>query len=156
MENKKQPTQCEVAMATTQDIATIARFQIDMAMESEGYELAQEKILQGVTAAMNDSNKGQYLIARVEGIAVGSLMLTREWSDWNNNWYWWVQSVYVLPAYRGRGIYKAMYEHVKEMARTNGVKQVRLYVDKGNTPAQEVYKKLGMQECHYYMYEEVI
>ena len=147
---------CQVAKATADDITTIAQFQIEMAMESEGYKLNPETITQGVTAVMNDANKGTYLIARVDNVAVGSLMLTREWSDWNNSWYWWVQSVYVMPQYRGTGIYKAMYAQVKEMAREEQVSQVRLYVDKGNTRAQEVYKKLGMDECHYLMYEEVI
>ncbi len=156
MNDTTQPSRCHVAQATVDDITTIAQFQIEMAMESEGFKLNPAKITQGVTAVMNDANKGTYLIARVENEAVGSLMLTREWSDWNNCWYWWVQSVYVIPQYRGKGIYKAMYAHVKEMAHEQGVSQVRLYVDKGNIRAQEVYKKLGMDECHYLMYEEVI
>jgi ribosomal protein S18 acetylase RimI-like enzyme len=151
-----QPTLCTITVATTNDIATIAQFQIDMAMESEGYKLDRETILQGVTAAMQDVNKGMYVVAKVNDNTVGSLMITREWSDWNNGWYWWVQSVYVLPEYRGKGIYKTMYEQVKKMATAEGVSQVRLYVDKGNIRAQKVYKQLGMDECHYLMYEEVI
>lgn len=156
MENRKEILPCSVAKATEADIATIAQFQIDMAMESEGYVLSHDTILKGVTAAMNDANKGRYIVAKIDGTTVASLMLTREWSDWNNCWYWWVQSVYVLPQYRGRGIYKAMYAHVKQMAKEEQVSQVRLYVDKGNTRAQKVYQQLGMDECHYLMYEEVI
>ena len=156
MNNNRQSLCCHVAKATVDDITTIAQFQIEMAMESEGFQLNPEKIMQGVTAVMNDSNKGTYLIAKVNDSPAGSLMLTREWSDWNNCWYWWVQSVYVTPQHRGNGIYKAMYAHVKDMAREQQVSQVRLYVDKGNTRAQEVYKRLGMDECHYLMYEEVI
>ena len=49
-----------------------------------------------------------------------------------------------------------MYDVVKMMAIEQGVSQVRLYVDKCNTRAQEVYKRLGMDECHYLMYEECI
>ena len=156
MNKNTNPIRCCVAIATVDDITTIAQFQIAMAMESEGYELTHSTILQGVTAAMNDENKGRYVVAKIDNKTIGSLMLTREWSDWNNCWYWWVQSVYVLPAYRGNGVYKAMYAHVKQMAKEEQVSQVRLYVDKGNTRAQEVYKKLGMDECHYLMYEEVI
>ena len=156
MEITQQPLPCSVEQATLDDITTIAQFQVDMAMESEGYVLAYDTILQGVTAAMNDANKGRYIVAKVDGSTVGSLMLTREWSDWNNGWYWWVQSVYVLPHYRGRGIYKAMYAQVKQMAAAERVTQVRLYVDKGNTRAQKVYQQLGMDECHYLMYEEVM
>ena len=81
-------------------------------------------------------------------------MITREWSDWNNCWYWWIQSVYVLKEYRGRGIYKAMYNRVLDLAKAESVSQIRLYVDKDNSTAQAVYQKMGMAECHYRLYEK--
>ena len=137
-----------------EDIGTIAAFQVDMAMESEGAVLSLERVQRGVCAVVDDSVKGVYLVARCGGVPVGSLMITREWSDWNCEWYWWVQSVYVVPEHRGKGVYRAMYSKVKEMAVEQGVTQVRLYVDKENTRAQKVYERLGMAECHYIMYEE--
>lgn len=138
------------------DIESIVRFQADMAMESEGTTLDKDKLTKGVTAATNDESKGIYLVARAEGKAIGSLMLTREWSDWNNQWYWWIQSVYVMPEYRKKGVYKAMYATLKQMARESGVAQIRLYADKTNLSAQQVYRRLGMEESHYLMFEETI
>ena len=145
----------EIAMGCALDIDSITQFQVDMALESEGAVLDSDKVLRGVTAAMNDSEKGTYLVARNEGETVASLMITREWSDWNAEWYWWVQSVYVKPAHRGRGLFRAMYSKVKDMATQRGVSQVRLYVDKTNLSARKVYERVGMQECHYLMYEDV-
>ena len=142
-----------ITKGQTEDIEAIAGFQVDMAMESEGTLLDKETVTKGVTAAMNDENKGCYYVARVEGKAVGSLMLTREWSDWNNGWYWWIQSVYVAPDYRRRGIYKSMYNAVCEDAKQQNIAQVRLYVDKTNTRGQKVYQSLGMTESHYLIYE---
>lgn len=83
-------------------------------------------------------------------------MLTKEWSDWTDKWYWWIQSVYVIPEYRGKGVYKAMYNKVKEAAKAENISQVRLYVDKTNFRAQKVYQKSGMHESHYLLYEEDI
>lgn len=145
-----------ISVGNENDTAAIAQFQVDMAQESEGTALDHELVLKGVAAAMADKYKGTYIVARVEGEAIGSLMLTREWSDWTNKWYWWIQSVYVKPEYRGKGAYRAMYQKIKEMAREEGIAQIRLYVDKTNYSAQKVYQKLGMAECHYYMYEEVL
>ena len=145
-----------ISVGNENDTAAIAQFQVDMAQESEGTALDHELVLKGVAAAMADKYKGTYIVARVEGEAIGSLMLTREWSDWTNKWYWWIQSVYVKPEYRGKGAYRAMYQNIKEMAKEEGIAQIRLYVDKTNYPAQKVYQKLGMAECHYYMYEEVL
>lgn len=146
----------QIAIGTTAEIEAIAQFQVDMAMESEGTTLDRQTVLRGVTEAMNDRNRGLYLVTRKESEVVGSLMITREWSDWNAQWYWWVQSVYVTPAHRGKGLFRAMYAKVKELASLEGIEQVRLYVDKSNRVAQEVYRKVGMEECHYLMYEEVL
>lgn len=139
-----------------EDIENIAQFQVDMAMESEGTQLDKDTVTKGVSAAMADENKGLYYIARVDGKAVGSLMLTREWSDWNNGWYWWIQSVYVEPDYRRQGVYKSMYNAVCTDAKQQNIAQVRLYVDKTNTRGQKVYSSLGMQESHYLIYETTL
>jgi ribosomal protein S18 acetylase RimI-like enzyme len=138
------------------DIDSIVQFQVDMAMESEGCALDKEKVTKGVTAAMLDDSKGIYWVAKIEGKIIGSLMLTREWSDWNNEWYWWIQSVYVTPEYRKQGVYKAMYLKVKDAAKENNVSQIRLYVEKTNLSAQKVYQNVGMHESHYLMFEEYI
>ena len=143
----------EVAPSDLSYAEAIACFQVDMAMESEGLELNYERTLKGVQAVLQDAAKGRYVLAVIDGKPVGSLMLTREWSDWNCCWYLWIQSVYVTPDHRGKGIYRAMYDKVLELAESEGVTQVRLYVDKDNLKAQEVYQKLGMSECHYLMYE---
>ena len=143
----------EISRGTINDIEEITGFQIAMALESEGTILDGNKVRSGVKAAMEDVSKGAYIVARTDGKPIASLMITREWSDWNNGWYWWIQSVYVMPEYRGQGIFRSMYRKVIEMAKEQSVAQVRLYVDRHNTHAQKVYQKLGMEECHYLMYE---
>ena len=143
----------EISTGTYNDIEAITGFQIAMALESEGTVLDVERVRKGVAAVMEDESKGTYIVARIEGRPVASLMITREWSDWNNGRYWWIQSVYVMPEHRGQGIFRAMYTKVIELANDQNIAQVRLYVDRHNTHAQKVYQKLGMEECHYLMYE---
>lgn len=145
-----------IDLGTAADINAIAQFQVDMAKESEDLELDINTLIKGVSAVIEDENKGMYLVAHLGTQAVGSLMVTREWSDWNSAWYWWIQSVYVAPEHRQKGIYRSMYDKVKTLAREQGVAQVRLYVDKTNIRGQKVYQSLGMNESHYLMYEEVM
>lgn len=145
-----------ITQGKASDIDAIVRFQADMAMESEGTMLDMDRLTLGVSSAINDEQKGIYLVARANDTPIGSLMLTREWSDWNNQWYWWIQSVYVMPEYRKKGVYKAMYATLKDMAQENGVSQIRLYADRTNLSAQQVYQRLGMRESHYLMFEETI
>ena len=147
----------KVEKGTEADAGIIAEFQIDMALESEGAILDRDKILNGVRAGLSDPAKGTYYIVRTEsGETAGSLLVTKEWSDWNNCWYWWIQSVFVKPEYRRQGAFTYLYETVRAFAKQEGSTCLRLYVDRSNRKAQKCYKKQGMDECHYLMYEEVL
>ena len=147
----------KVEKGTEADAGKIAEFQIDMALESEGAILDRDKILNGVRAGLSDPAKGTYYIVRTEsGETAGSLLVTKEWSDWNNCWYWWIQSVFVKPEYRRQGAFTYLYETVRAFAKQEGSTCLRLYVDRSNRKAQKCYKKQGMDECHYLMYEEDI
>ena len=147
----------KVEKGTEADAGKIAEFQIDMALESEGAILDRDKILNGVRAGLSDPAKGTYYIVRTEsGETAGSLLVTKEWSDWNNCWYWWIQSVFVKPEYRRQEAFSYLYETVRAFAKQEGSTCLRLYVDRSNRKAQKCYKKQGMDECHYLMYEEVL
>lgn len=115
--------------------------------------LVPEVINKGVNAVFKDSSKGQYWIAEDRDKIVASLLITYEWSDWRNCNVWWFQSVYVLPEFRRKGIFRSMYQSIKEEADRNGIGGLRLYVETNNIKAQSTYEALGMQSLHYKMYE---
>ena len=128
-----------------------------MARETENKRLRYDVVSSGVRQMLGHSEWGFYVVAETDGSLVGSLMVTAEWSDWRDEFFWWVQSVYVEPAYRRKGIYRRLYEHVKAMAVVrNDVCGFRLYVEQENTAAQATYASLGMRETSYRMYEEII
>ena len=144
-------------MASRSDAKALVEFNQAMALETEGKELSTEVLTPGVAAVFEDANKGFYVVADADGTVVGGLLVTFEWSDWRNKWFWWIQSVYVRPEYRGRSIYGSMYKFVKDLADGRGdVCGFRLYVEHDNDRAQRVYEKLGMERSHYLAYEEEI
>ena len=127
-----------------------------MALETEHKHLDDGLLSKGVAAVFDDAQKGFYVVAENDGEIVGGLMVTFEWSDWRNGWFWWIQSVYVRPEGRGKSTYSKLYEFVKRRASDAGnVCGFRLYVEKENENAQAVYKKLGMEETYYLMFEEL-
>ena len=146
----------DISKAVIDDVDAIVQFQTAMAMETEGLALDKDVVRRAVSAVMEDESRGVYIVAKSCGNCIASLMVTREWSDWTNRWYWWVQSVYVVPEYRNKGVLKTVYSYVKELAKAEGVTKVRLYVDKDNLLAQEAYERLGLAECHYLMFEDKI
>ena len=126
-----------------------------MALETEGKVLKDTSLRPGVEAVFADVNKGFYVVAEEGGNIIGGLLVTFEWSDWRNAWFWWIQSVYILPESRGKGIYRGLYDFVKREAnRAGDVCGFRLYVERENINARSVYDRLGMQESNYLMYEE--
>jgi len=131
----------------------IIDFQLKMAWETEQMTLVPEKITKGVSAVFTSSTRGQYWVAEDNGNVVASLLITNEWSDWRNADVWWFQSVYVLPEYRRKGIFRSMYSHIKDVADKNNIAGLRLYVETNNSKAQRTYESLGMISGHYKMYE---
>jgi len=144
-----------IRYATLQDADVIARFNSAMAMETENKQLSSKKVSDGVHTALSNKEYGFYLLAESDGLPVAQLMITKEWSDWRNGEFWWVQSVYVEKEYRGQGLYSQLYDRVKELAKADGnVCGLRLYVDNENKNAQKVYSKLGMAKTNYILFEE--
>ena len=145
----------ETRLAVPSDVDALVEFNQAMALETEGKRLDTEILRAGVSAVFGDEKKGFYVVVEDNGIVAAGLMVTTEWSDWRNGWFWWIQSVYVRPEHRGGGLYGRMYEFVKERAAQVGdIRGFRLYVEKENERAQRVYEKLGMERTYYLMYEE--
>ena len=143
-----------VRRATSADAGFIVESNVAMALETEGLALDPDAVRPGVAAALADGSLGFYLVAEVEGRPAGQLMITYEWSDWRNGLFWWIQSVYVRPEYRRRGVYRALHRHAAEAAQAaGGVCGIRLYVEQDNTIAQQVYESLDMHRTRYQMYE---
>ena len=139
---------------TPEDADTIAHFQKQMAMETEDKALEDDLIKPGVQAIFESPDKGFYLVAEIEEAIVGSLLVTYEWSDWRNSWFWWIQSVYVEKSHRRRGIYSRLYnEVISKCRKSEQTCGIRLYVEKENKIAQKVYSDLGMCETNYRLYE---
>lgn len=146
-----------IRLAQKEDARALIEFNQAMALETEEKMLDSDKISNGVRSVFSDEKKGFYVVAEDRGKIVGGLMVTFEWSDWRDAWFWWIQSVYILPEYRRKGIYSSLYENIKLKAEKQGnVCGFRLYVEHDNEKAQKVYEKLGMQSSHYLMYEEII
>ena len=143
-----------VRRANIQDHSAIVEFQLAMAHETEGIELDKPTVEKGVEAVLTDSNKGNYYVAEIDGKVASSLLTTFEWSDWRNGTVLWIQSVYVRPEFRRKGVYRSMYSYLKEtVEQTDKLKGIRLYADKTNLPAQKTYETLGMNQDHYVTFE---
>jgi GNAT superfamily N-acetyltransferase len=144
-----------VREAQAGDCDVLVAFAAEMARETEGKDLDTTTLRTGIAALLADASKGRTYLLEEDGVAVATLSLTSEWSDWRNGWFWWIQSVYVRPASRGRGHYRRLHEFVvAEAAKRSDVYGLRLYVERENHGAQATYRALGMEETHYRLFEQ--
>jgi ribosomal protein S18 acetylase RimI-like enzyme len=144
-----------IRAAALEDAPTLIDFNAAMAIETEQLTLDPQILSRGVRAGLGDPAKARYFVAEFDGRIVGQLMLTLEWSDWRDGEIWWIQSVYVHPDFRRRGVFKALYRHAQGLARERGAVGLRLYVEKHNVAAQSTYASLGMRMSEYLVMEEL-
>lgn len=155
VQNKMQ-SKIKIRNAARGDAERIVRFNKSMAHETEDTHLDEQILTSGVNAVLDNPKNAFYLVAELDNTVVGSLMITTEWSDWRNADFWWIQSVYVDPRFRRRGVFSEMYKEARSRAEsTPNVCGCRLYVEHNNTTAQKTYAQLGFKETKYKLYEEI-
>jgi GNAT superfamily N-acetyltransferase len=142
-----------IRAASLADTDNLVAWNAAMAWDTEQKKLDGALLRRGVEGVFADARRGFYLVAERDGVAVGSLLVTYEWSDWRCGDFWWVQSVYVVPAARRGGVFRALYDEVKRRSQDAGAVGLRLYVETENERAQRTYEGMGMKRCDYAMYE---
>jgi ribosomal protein S18 acetylase RimI-like enzyme len=143
-----------IRRATTSDVEALTAFNVAMAHETEARTLDPSVVVAGVRGLFERPQAGFYAVAELDSEPVAALMVTSEWSDWRAGFFWWIQSVYVRPSDRRKGVFRALFEEIcREAAGQGDVCGVRLYVERGNRHAQQTYQALGMRETSYRVYE---
>jgi GNAT superfamily N-acetyltransferase len=144
-----------IRQATPRDAATVVEFNQLLAHESEGKTLDLALLGPGVERALADPAKAVYFLAEEQGRVLGQLSYTTEWSDWRNGWIWWIQSVYVRPEARRRGVFRSLYAHLRTIAKEDPeVIGIRLYVERDNEKAHHTYLGMGMEWTSYLVMQE--
>ncbi len=140
----------KVRKAVPADLDRLAAFAYAEAVESEQSSFPTDTVRRGVAAGLADSALARYwVLVDGEGEVVGSISVVREWSDWRAGYYWWIQSLYLQPPYRGKGLLKLLLEKVREEAAAAGAVELRLYVNKGNERAIRAYLREGFVDLPY-------
>ncbi len=146
----------QIRLAKMSDLTTISQFNVSLAYETEKKKLSIKLVESGVYSLLKNPVNGFYIIGDLDANPVCSLMVTKEWSDWRNGFFYWIQSVYVLPKFRRMGCYTMMHNFVRGHAKEQKAVGIRLYVEKENSGAQNVYFQQGMEKTNYCIFEEEI
>ena len=146
----------EIRQAASTDVETIALFNISLCRETEGRELEPVTVTNGVRRFVSEPNRGRYFVAVIDGEVVGQAAHTFEWSDWRNGEIWWIQSVYVNPDFRSKGVFRTLFMYIKELGEADvDCCGIRLYMERENETARESYRRLDFIETGYVVFERL-
>ena len=139
-----------VRMANVSDLETIVALTMAEARDAEGADKDVGGVRRGVRMALEDPSLATYWLAERPGAGVvGSTSVVTEWSNFHGGYYWWVQSLYVVPEHRGRGLARQLLEMLAREARAAGAVDLRLYVHNSNRGALETYRRCGFEVAPY-------
>jgi ribosomal protein S18 acetylase RimI-like enzyme len=139
-----------IRSARSRDLETIVAFTLEEAREAEGVEHPPETVRRGVAAGLEEPSRAAYFVAEcADGAVVASTSVVREWSDWRAGYYWWIQSLFIDPAHRGRGLVEQLLDHLEAEAAKAGAVDLRLYAHSTNTRALAVYRRCGFKLAPY-------
>jgi predicted GNAT family acetyltransferase len=139
-----------IRRAQDKDLDSLVSFTVAEAREAEGAEMDPSIVRRGVEAGLSNRDVAMYWVVESEQREiVASTSVVREWSDWRAQYYWWIQSMYVVPGHRGRGLVEMLMGTVSAEARDSGAADLRLYVHGQNSRAIQAYRRCGFSDAPY-------
>ena len=144
----------DVRRAELSDAVTLVDFQLRLATETEDLMLDRDTVSKGVAGVFAKPERGTYWVAEHNTEVVGCLLAVPEWSDWRNSTVLWIHSLYVVPEARSKGVWRCLFDHLKILVgHHEDLVGLRLYVDKSNQKARDIYHHIGMDNDHYELFE---
>lgn len=132
------------------DLDTLIAFTVEEARETEGADPDLKAVRLGVASGLKGAAPATYWVAQAEdGQVVGSISVVTEWSNFRGGYYWWIQSLFILPEHRGTGLVDLLLQSVADSARKADALDLRLYVLQSNERATAAYRRCGFETSPY-------
>ena len=91
-------------------------------------------------------------VVRIEGKAVAYLTLVNLYSSFLGLPTLYIEDVYVVEAFRGKGIGQKLFDFCKKLAKERGCGRLDFVVLDWNTGAQQFYEKNGAEKMQWQYY----
>ena len=155
-----QAADIRVRQATIEDCDEVVDMNCKMAFETENKTLDKTVVKPATVRIIQNQKWGRTMVAYDENDPekklLGTIQYTYEMSVAMGGLIYWIQSVYVCAEARKKGVFRALFNKVKEDAEADPLaRSVRLYVELENEVAQTVYSKMGMTKFDHYEFNEV-
>jgi GNAT superfamily N-acetyltransferase len=136
--------------AVGEDADTIVAFTLEEAREAESIHLDVTAVRRGVRGAFAEPPLARYWVAEApDGRVVANISAVTEWSNFHGGHYWWVQSLFVVPEHRGRGLVDLLLDRLAAEAKNAEALNLRLYAHHSNSRAHSAYERCRFTDAPY-------
>lgn len=136
--------------AETRHIETLLGFMRDFYLH-ESLTLNEEAARGALQQLITDESKGRVWLIEADGETVGYTVLTFGFSLEFHGRDAFVDELFIVAEWRGRGIGRQTLEFLSAACRTHGIAALHLEVERANTVAQELYRKAGFVDHDRYL-----
>jgi len=134
-----------VRAASIDDIGSLFKFIKDLAI----YEKAEHEVLateQSLKESIFSDNSHVFaLICELDGMAIGSAIYFFNYSTWLAKPGLYLEDLYVMPEYRGKGAGIKLLKTMAKIAENKGCARFEWSCLDWNTPSREFYHSIGAQ-----------
>ena len=129
--------------ATFDDIPVLVELMHEFYAESD-YPLDQQWAAASFSALLADDSRGAAWIILENGEPAGHVVLTIRFSMEHGGLVGFIDDLFIRPAYRGKGLGKALLQAVFEESARRNLLALHLEVDREDTRAKSLYAKFGL------------
>lgn len=97
---------------------------------------------------MSSNRYLECFILENDGIAAGYALLAKTYSQEGGGIVVWVEEIYILPQFQGKGLGTEFFKFLHEWSKSN-VARLRLEVEPENYSAIKLYSRLGFEPLEY-------
>jgi len=91
------------------------------------------------------SPKFEALVAEIDGVLIGYVTYTWNYSIWNGSKYMAIDDVFVSKQFRRHSIGVKLMQYAKDICTSNNIELIKWEVESNNEKAIRFYKKLGAE-----------
>ena len=129
--------------ATPADVPVVVHFVRALAEYEKLLHEAKGTEADFAAALFGPTPRAAAIIAEADGRAVGLCVWHRTFSTFTARHGIWVEDVFVEPAYRGRGIARAIFKRLAQQVKEEGGARLEWNVLDWNEPAIGAYRAMG-------------
>jgi len=132
-------------LATADDVRSVTRM-VQAYYTEFGYPFDEDRISAALNLFVGDPSLGWLWLLRSDGETVGYLAVTLGFSIEYLGRDVFIDEVYIMPDHRGKSFGRQATEFALERCREAGANAVHLEVERDNTAAREIYRRLGFTD----------